>query len=334
MNFDNIKLDKGLYTSGKSLTEALESIDPSENYIGTELEGLDAFQRQLKRFDIKVSGKNSDPIEKFFRTTDSSVLFPEYISRSVAQGIENSSILDSIIATTTKIDALDYRSVTTVNNQKDTDPSLIAEGAFIPETKIVTKDKLVTLNKCGRLLSASYEAIRFQKLDLFAVALKQIGAGIARAQVSQAIDILINGDGNSNSAPELTIEDEFIAYTDLINLWNELAPYNLTTMIASPNLMPFILTLNEFKDSYKGIDFHATGKMITPLGAELFRSTDMPEGVLIGFDKTCTLEKIEAVPVTTEYDKLIDRQLERAAITTIAGFSKIYDDSCVKLSCL
>ena len=77
MTFNNIKLEKGLYTSGKSFTQTLESMDPSVNYAGTDLEGLDAFQRQLKRFDIKVSGKGSDSIEKFFRTTDSAALFPE-----------------------------------------------------------------------------------------------------------------------------------------------------------------------------------------------------------------------------------------------------------------
>ena len=32
----------------------LESLDPSENYKGTALEGTDAFQRQLKRFDIRA----------------------------------------------------------------------------------------------------------------------------------------------------------------------------------------------------------------------------------------------------------------------------------------
>ena len=53
MAFDNIKLEKGLYTTGKSFTQALEEIDPSENYRGTSLEGLDAYERQLKRFDIK-----------------------------------------------------------------------------------------------------------------------------------------------------------------------------------------------------------------------------------------------------------------------------------------
>ena len=54
-DFDNIKLEKGLYASG-NFTKALESIDPSENYKGTSLEGLDAYQRQLKRFGIKVGG--------------------------------------------------------------------------------------------------------------------------------------------------------------------------------------------------------------------------------------------------------------------------------------
>lgn len=62
--YENINLEKGMYQSGRSLTEILEEMDPSENYKGTALEGLDAFSRQLKRFDIKVSGKGSDTIEK------------------------------------------------------------------------------------------------------------------------------------------------------------------------------------------------------------------------------------------------------------------------------
>ena len=39
MAYDNLKLEKGLYTTGKSFTQALEALDPSENYVGTELEG-------------------------------------------------------------------------------------------------------------------------------------------------------------------------------------------------------------------------------------------------------------------------------------------------------
>ena len=53
--FETVKLDKGMYRhAGMSFSQVLEQADPSRQYKGTEMEGLDAFQRQLKRFDIKV----------------------------------------------------------------------------------------------------------------------------------------------------------------------------------------------------------------------------------------------------------------------------------------
>ena len=59
--YDNLRLEKGMYgEAGRSFTQVLEAADPSENYRGTPLEGLDAFQRQLKRFDIHVKGSRSD----------------------------------------------------------------------------------------------------------------------------------------------------------------------------------------------------------------------------------------------------------------------------------
>lgn len=36
---------------------------------------------------------------------------------------------------------------------------------------------------------------------------------------------------------------------------------------------------------------------------------------------------MRASDVLVEYDKLIDRQLERAAITSISGFAKIFQDA-------
>ena len=41
MGYDNLKLEKGMYRqAGMSFTQVLESLDPSENYRGTALEGL------------------------------------------------------------------------------------------------------------------------------------------------------------------------------------------------------------------------------------------------------------------------------------------------------
>ena len=58
----------------------------------------------------------------------------------------------------------------------------------------------------------------------------------------------------------------------------------------------------------------------------------MPAGKLIGLDKNYALEMINGSDVTVEYDKLIDRQLERAAITSISGFAKLFTDASRVLS--
>ena len=96
--YDSIKLEKGMYANGRSLTETLEELDPSANYKNTDMDGLDAFQRQLKRYDIKVGGSHSDDVQKFFQTANSAVLFPEYISRAVMQGMKSADVLSDITA--------------------------------------------------------------------------------------------------------------------------------------------------------------------------------------------------------------------------------------------
>ena len=331
--YENIKLEKGLYTTGKSFTEALEALDPSENYIGTELEGLDAYQRQLKRFSIKVSGKGSDRVEKFFKTSDSAALFPEYISRAVRAGIDENNLLDKIVATTTNVEALDYRTITSVPSEEDKTLVLVNEGEAIPETQVKTQENLVKLRKRGRMLVASYEAIRFQRLDLFTVTLRQIGAYIAKAQLKDAVDVLMNGDGNDNAITASTVAAEgTLAYGDLVDFWNSFDPYTLNCIIASPSMASQILKLSEMRDAAAGLNFHSTGNLVTPFGAELVKSSAVAENKLIGLDRTCALELVTAGGVTTEFDKLIDRQLERAAITSIAGFAKIYTPASKALS--
>lgn len=332
-DFNNIKLEKGMYTSTKGFTACLEELDPTENYRGTPLENLDAFQRQLKRFDIKVSGRGSDTVDKFFQTSDSAALFPEYVSRAVRQGMEEADVLSGIVASRTVINGLDYRSITSVPSEEDKELKIVAEGASIPQTTIKTQENLVTLHKRGRMLVSSYEAIRFQHLDLFTVTLRQIGLYIARCQLGDAINVLINGDGNNNAASVISAATPgTLTYSDLVAFWNGFSPYELSTMIASPDMTQKLLNLPEFRDAAAGLNFHATGNMITPLGSSLIKSSDVAADTIIGLDKTCALEMVEAGSIITEYDKLIDRQLERAAITCTAGFSKIFPDATKVLS--
>lgn len=327
--YDSIRLEKGMYANGtKSFTEVLEELDPSENYRNTELDGLDAYQRQLKRFDIKVGGSRSDCVQKFFQTTDSAALFPEYVSRAVRQGIERNDILSDIIAAKTMIDGMDYRSVVSVPTGDEKALMPVAEGAYLPQTSIHTGENLVKLQKRGRMLVASYEAIKFQKLDLFTVTLRQIGAYIAAKQLDDAVNVLISGDGNNNAASTISSTTSGqLVYADLIKLWTQLSPYELNTIIAPTGAMTKLLGMSEMRDANAGLDFHASGKMITPLGAALKHVPSLTGDRIIGLDKNCSLEMVQSGEIIMDHDKLIDRQLERAAISCIAGFAKIFPDS-------
>ncbi|MCI8304007.1 MAG: phage major capsid protein [Lawsonibacter sp.] len=324
--YDNLKLDKGMYReAGRSFSQVLEREDPSERYRGTNLEGLDAFQRQLKRFGIKVKGEESDVVERFFQTSDAAVLFPEFIARTVRQGIEEGDILPHITAAVTRFDGLDYRSITSEAGGEEKELKAVAEGAGIPTTTIKVQANLVKLKKRGRMLVASYEAVRFQKLDLFSVTLRQIGAHIARTHLEDAVDVLINGDGNGNPAEETAVAaGETLDYNTLIDFWARFDPYVMNTLLVSGDVMLQMLKLPEFQNPLTGLNFQGTGRLTTPLGANLLRTSVLPAGTAVGLDKRFALEMVQGSDVMVEYDKLIDRQLERAAITTISGFAKVF----------
>ena len=327
--YDNLKLDKGMYQeAGRTFTQVLESQDPSERYQGTSLEGLDAFQRQLKRFDIKVRGAGSDVVEKFFRTADSAVLFPEYIARTVRQGIEESDILPQITAATTRFDGMDYRSITAQAGGDEKELRPVDEGAEIPATTIRVQSNLVKLRKRGRMLVASYEAVRYQKLDLFSVTLRQIGAHIARTLLEDAVDVLMNGDGNGNAAQRDSVKTAgTLTYGDLVDFWAKFDPYEMNALLVSGDVMVDLLKLTELQNPLTGLNFQGTGKLTTPLGANLYRTSVLPSGTVIGLDRRFARELVKGSDAMVEYDKLIDRQLERAAITTISGFAKIFSEA-------
>lgn len=327
--YDSLKLEKGMYNLG--FTKTLESIDPSEAYEGTDLAGLDAYERQLKRFNIKVKGQNSDIVDSFFQTTDSAVLFPEFVKRSVLMGMESSNTLHSIVATVTNVENNDYRTIkSTTDSSAD---SAVSETNELPKTVIQTKTNLVTMKKRGRVIATSYEALRHKRLDLFAVTLRKIGADIARAQLGDAVGILVNGDESGTAAGTVSpISSSGIAYADLVKLWANLSGYELNTILANTETMQALLALSELQDAQTILNFKGAGQVVTPLGATLHRVDAVAENTIVGFDKNCALEMVQVGDLIVDYDKLIDKQLERAIVSATAGFAKIFADSAKKMT--
>lgn len=318
MNYNNIKLEKDMYNvCNKSFTDVLEELDPSEQYRGTELENLDAYQRQLKRFGIKVSGPNCDNVEKFFLNPLSAVLFPEFINRAIEKGIYYyNNVLPSIIATKSTVDTLDYRTITSNMETATFSGNEVRESEYLPEIYISTNSNLISLKKHGRLITSTYEALRFQNLDVIAVLLRKMGSDIVNEQLKDAITVM-----QTDTTPQAVSS---LSYDSLLTLWSALKPYNMNVMITRYDVAKRILALNEMKDAQAGLDFQGTGRNITPLGAKLICSPWVNANTIIGLDKNCALQMIQSGKVTLDYNKLIDKQIEKAGISVRAGFAKIF----------
>lgn len=326
--FENVKLEKGMYNvAGKSFTDVLETLDSSENYHGTPLEGLDAYQRQLKRFGIKVSGAGSDKVERFFESSGAAALFPEYVARAVGQGLKEGGKAQDLVATVTNVDSRDYRTMAVKSDNAEKGLSPVGEGEEIPAIRITTSPKLIQMTKKGRLIVSSYEAVRFQRLDLFTVMLRQIGEAIAASQAEEAIKILQNGDGNIGALSTTAAGSTNLTYDDFVKLWGELSPFNLNTIAAGTQALQQIMSIDEFKDSAAGMNFHGTGELCTPMGAKIVHVPAMADGIVIGLDRNAALELVQAGEVTIDADKMIDRQLERAGVSVISGFARIFEDA-------
>ena len=118
-----------------------------------------------------------------------------------------------------------------------------------------------------------------------------------------------------------------MTYEDLVDFWAKFDPYEMNTLLVGNDVMVKMLKLEEFQNPLTGLNFQGTGRLSTPLGASLLRTSAMPAGTIIGLDKNYALEQICGSEVVVEYDKLIDRQLERAAITSVSGFAKLFTDA-------
>ncbi len=123
-----------------------------------------------------------------------------------------------------------------------------------------------------------------------------------------------------------------MSYGALLDFWSQFDPYTMNTMLVSSDMMLAMLRLPEFQNPLTGLNFQGTGTLTSPLGAKLLRTSAMPAKTVIGLDRKYALEQICGSEITVEYDKLIDRQMERAAITSISGFAKLFTDAAKVLT--
>jgi hypothetical protein len=314
--YQNVRLEKGLYhLSDKSFTQALEALDPSSQYADTPLAKLDAYERQLKRFDIHIAGAACDRVEKFFTTTESAVLFPEFIRRAIRQGID-SSILSDVTAVQTPCASSQYLGCL-LDDTASYDETT-AQMATLPQTKIAEQQSPLTLKKYARAVHISYEAVRKQRLDVLAVMLRSVGVKLGNAIVKAAVTVLKQDAGSSTAAAGADF-----AYSDLANLCGKFKDFQLNTVMASPAVLAQIFTMEQMLEASS----ENPGEAMLPFGARLLKTAQLDDQTIIGLDKDFALEMVTGTDLILETDKLIDSQLSTITISVQVGFRGILSDA-------
>ncbi|OGV50941.1 MAG: hypothetical protein A2X49_15345 [Lentisphaerae bacterium GWF2_52_8] len=323
-----VKIEKELYaeagTKGITLSEHLEKVRPSE------VNGLDAFEFALAEREIDLT---RDTVEKFYRTADDRVLFPEFINRNIRIGMvglgPKDVTLEDIVATTLTIDAGVYETIKAEFDNKKLDFKKIAEGAAFPTVRMSVGKQSITLAKIGIALEATYEVLRRMKLPLLSIHMQLIGKRLAKKMTAYAVYTLLNGDGNSNAADKTTAA---LSYANLLTFDLDMDDWEATVWFAKKAMIESLCLIDEFKDT-RLFDTARTGAWVTPFGNQMkkfnWSDTTLGNDQIFQIDKSAALEMVkESGAELIETDKVIDRQFEKTVASQVMGFSKIFTEAC------
>ena len=86
--------------------------------------------------------------------------------------------------------------------------------------------------------------------------------------LKDAVDVLVNGDGNNNAASTFTIgtlpltgKVGTLTYQQLVEFWAQFEPYELNCFLMNTDAMVKMLGLSEFQNPLTGLNFQGTGAL-------------------------------------------------------------------------
>ena len=341
---DPIKLYKDAQNAKVSVSDHLESLDPTQNDdTGASLTpGIDAFVRHLMAIDLQISGPNQCSFEKFSATAE--YLVPEMVLRFVREGMEVSSKYSykDCIATTVPSSGIHYHplyipelNLNSAKARRDKSAGArpkAGKGGEFPRISIRTREKDIVINDIGRVIEAEYSVIKDYPIQEFATLLRLIGAQMAADKLQNLYDLGVTGDGTVGAA-----HDSFagtggtLAYTDIIdNQTDYEAPFIMSRIIAPQQSVRTILAMAQFQDPQAGWKFQNTGEMVTPMGAQIKQVSNTPGSnptgtVIVTLDDRFAAKEVINENLTVEADKIISRKFEEAVVSEKSRFCIIAD---------
>lgn len=308
-----------------------------------KLTGLDAFQFAM--MDAGVT-KNT-VINEVYKTGGNEWLFPTWIDRRLREAIPDMNILPYLIGSTETVPGTSVQMAKLEMDDHNTDAvkrKRVAEGSDLPLAILRLGEGSLTLKKRGRAVQASYECYMYQTFDMMGRHLDMIANDVAGQQTGDAIDVLVNGDGNDNAAEVVTISgsngltaQELVKFA--IAFWKS-AKMPLNTIITGDGtffetLMMTTFNVDEINGMLAGATFNFPQAQLTELN--VLYDSRVPLGPsskeqLIGLNSQFALTKyVAAGSQIREYDKNIRNQTNLGTVSEIANFGKFNDKASMIL---
>lgn len=277
-------------------------------------------------------------VERFFQSDpEAKWLFPDIVRGAVLEGMRRKPWHPALVARDERISGALYDMPHVAESPADEELRGVAEGAKIPESEITHGRRTVRLEKRGRGILASYEAVRRMSVDLLRVHLRRMGERLGRDLDARLAHVLVFGDGsgtdtapvvmNTGEAGALRFDDLTAAYLTL-SLAHHFTP---THLIAGGDTLGAIMAMDRFQDGLL-FDFAKTGDLPTPMGMKLVPLADQPAGRVTLLDAGYAAQKLTEQDLLVEADKLIHQQWDRTYLTVVTDFAILYEKARVVLN--
>ena len=312
-------------------------------------QSVDAWKQILVRgANIEPRGRHAATTvnDAFFRQDDNRILFPMYIEeryREVGREGRNGLVLSDVVTDTVPNEAsVVATQLISFADDENADLSRIAEGAQYPVLTITQGDAVVRLLKYGGRLEASLEAVLNATLSTLDRWLLKVRRQADRNKIRKALDVLKNGDGNNNAAPNVNIAGADLAVGDFIALLMKAEEYGAdpTVLTGGSSALGQALSLDIVTGSGATAaagDFRDTGTFPALFG---MRPKLPPQrSVLTGVEQLMAIDPSAALTMhydprfdLVRYEDIIRRDLQAVQITEMLGFSKPDQGAAITLT--